>query len=116
MKNLKYFENFGPAKKNVISLLVSGELFTTSNPEDLAPLYLVVHQSNSGNLEAVPTENSPSELEGLVFSYKTKKVSEYKFSYELKKIRGWKDTGWQPGGKSTGIPWPRMKDGESTGV
>lgn len=120
MKNIKTFENFGIVKKNVISALTSGDLFTTSNWEDLAPLYLAIQQGNSGKLEAVPTQNSPSELKGLVFSYKTKRVSDYRHSYELEKIRGEKstgiDTGWSSGEKSTGIDTGWRSGGESTGV
>jgi hypothetical protein len=116
MKNIKTFENFGIVKKNVISSLTSGDLFTTNNWEDLAPLYLAIQQGNSGKLEAVPTQNSPSELKGLVFSYKTKRVSDYKHSYELEKIRGGKDTGWRSGEKSTGIDTGWRSGGESTGV
>ena len=116
MKNIKTFENFGVVKKYVISTLTSGDLFTTNNWEDLAPLYLAVQQSISGKLEAVPTEKSPSELKGMIFSYKTKKVSDYKHSYELMKIRGWKDTGWSRGEKSTGIDTGWRSGGESTGV
>jgi hypothetical protein len=68
MKHIKTFENMTGAKSSVIKQLASGKLFTTSDPYDLAPLYLAVQRDIKGNLTAVPTQKSPRELSGMVFS------------------------------------------------
>jgi hypothetical protein len=89
MKKLKYislFENFGQPSSSVISKLKSGELFTTKDWKDLAPLYLAVQQDRSGNLTAVTTSESPSELSGMMFTYSCTVYSPQNIIYMLKRI------------------------------
>ena len=89
MEKLKYvrlFENFGQPSSSVISKLKSGELFMTKDTYDLAPLCLAVQIDKSGNLTAVATSESPSELSGMMFTYSCTVHSPKNIIYMLKRI------------------------------
>jgi hypothetical protein len=86
LKHVKLFENFGQSSSSVISKLKSGELFTTKDYKDLAPLYLAVQIDKSGNLTAVATSKSPSELAGMTFTYHSTVYSPQNIIYMLQRI------------------------------
>ena len=86
LKYVKFFENFGQPNQSIISELKSGKFVMTKNPFDLASLFLAVQQDSSGDLIAVTTSESPSELAGMTFTYHSSVDSSGNVVYELQRI------------------------------